>query len=227
MSLSRDYESESLSSDDQVETLGQSYDDGGFTEQREFEQAAGVADKPRMGNTTIAMIGLFAVGVAAVAFLSLRSAPQTASAKDQAVEQQVDTFIASAASQSEDQQAAVDENVVDGFYHYSSRQQVPLEELRKNPFVLDHSGSREASRGNEQPDPNSVAAQKRREDLLKQLSKLKLQSVMMGSRGGTAIINNNFVTEGQALEGFTVVKILPDEVHMRSEGLLFQLRLSR
>ncbi|NQU75893.1 MAG: hypothetical protein HQ546_06225 [Planctomycetes bacterium] len=187
------------------------------------ESAAG---RPRANKATMALIGLLIAGAAAVAILSVRSGPISASASDQAAEKKVDTYIAGSPQIAETAKNFQNtKKVVDKFYHYASRHQVPVDELNTNPFVFGDKDA-DADPSDDASDQTGEAtrlAGKRRAELRAEFAKLKLQSVMMGPRGGTAIINGNFVAEGHVIGSFTVAKILPRQVRLIGSGLNFTL----
>jgi len=186
-----------------------------------FGSPVGEPSKPRISKATLAMIGLFAVGVIVVGVLSMRGGPRQASAEDQAAEQKVDSFI-----QKSQKAAALTRNlqdtrkVVGTFYDYASRRQVPVEDLQANPFVF---GDDKPTEPKARVDPAPRVAGQRKATLDAAVGKLKLQSVMMGPRGGTAIINNQFVAEGHTVDEFTVRRIAADRVELTCDGMLFTL----
>jgi hypothetical protein len=210
----------SLDEPDDLEEADFSADGPAEAVTREF--AGGPADSPRVSKATLGMIGLFLAGAAVVGILSLRGGPSKADAKDQAVETRVETFIN---QNQRDGGLAKDfqetKKVVDAFYNYASRHQVPVEDLKANPFVFDQS---KKGAGAAKAADTSKETARRQAELQGELGKLTLQSVMMGARGGTAIVNNNFVAEGHKLGSFTVTKIQPGQVQLTCEGAMFLLR---
>ncbi len=169
-----------------------------------------------------AMIGVFIAGAALVGGLCLRSAPAKATATDQDVEQKVDLFI----SQSQQQQVSSVQSlketrkVVDDFTNFASRHQVPVSELKTNPFIFGKSQS-VPSQGAEGLTPRRLS------ELQSECAKLKLQSTLAGPRGGTAIINSNFVGVGYKIGPFTVKAIHPQSVDLSCEGATFTLHLEQ
>ncbi len=199
---------------------------GDFAEQRDFEQdAGGPLARPRFNRTTFALIGLFAAGIATVAFMSLRGGPKQASADDKAVEEKVESFITKRQRASEAEQSPANtKDVVEAFSHYESRRQVPTEDLQSNPFVFGTPEPRDQAT-TPSSSAQEKAAAKRRAELTKELGRLKLQSVMRGQRGSTAIINNNFLIEGQTIGSFTLRKISPRSVELVADDIDFMLHL--
>jgi hypothetical protein len=171
-----------------------------------------------VSKSTWAMIGVFIVGVAFVALFSLRGGPAKASATDRDTEMKVEQFIAQTQQQTTMVQNFQDtKKVVDDFYNYASRHQVPVDDLKSNPFVFGKTQA--AATATEGMTPRRMA------ELQRICASYRLQSILMGARGGTAIIDNNFVAVGHRIGPFTVQAIYPKSVDLACEGTIFTLRL--
>lgn len=196
---------------------------------QELEELPGQTNRSKVNKATLAMIGLFVAGAAVVGILSMRSGPAPATANDQAAEEQVNSFIARTEGQNEQLKDFKDtKEVVDRFYNYASSHQVPVDDLKANPFVF---GDPKKPRGGTVPSPKPnddmrLAASQRRK-LHSEFDKLNLQSIMMSPRGGTAIINNNFVAEGHKVGSFTVTKVHAHSVELSAHGVVFTLRVKK
>jgi len=199
-----------------------------FAEQQDFQQAAGATPGgPRFNRTTFALAGLFLAGIAVIAYMSLRDGPKQVSADEKAVQKKVEGFIAKREESPEAGESAQNtQDVVEAFHHYESRRQVPLDDLKSNPFVFGHPEEDAGGSANRLSAEEKAAAE-RREALTKELARFKLQSVMIGPRGGTAIINNNFLIEGQTLGSFTVGKIHRRSVNLTADEMAFTLQLEQ
>lgn len=210
---------------DAVTFEGDSY--GDFVEQRAFDPRAGAARRGKLTRANLLLVGLFAIGAASVYFLSLRKGPARADARDQAVETQIDSYI----SKAKDAPAGANTSpegrqIVEAFYDDITRHQVPLEDLKGNPFVFGGSGAAPAPV--EVPKATSaeeLARLKRKAEVEVEFGKLKLQSIMMSQRGGTAIINNTFVTEGETVGSFKVAKINSRSVVLLWENVPYTLQI--
>lgn len=116
------------------------------------------------------------------------------------------------------------EMVVRQFTEYPSMTQVPLSELRTNPF-------RSAPAPEEQTPAVEVKRQRddQRQRALKAVGELEIESIMIGRNGrsGTAIINGKFVRPGDTVDGFTVEDIRPGSVIVKDDTFRFELRLSK
>jgi len=101
--------------------------------------------------------------------------------------------------------------------------QVALKDVKKNPFVMPEVEkpvetivAPATSKAAAKPVRNRVA------ELTRELSTLKLQTVMQG-RHPMAIVNNEIVKPGQKLGSFTVTVIADRTVRLSSEGHEFVL----
>ncbi len=172
----------------------------------------------------LVLVASFALGAAALYLLSLRGGPAEAQASNVAIEQQVETFIAQQQAQPTDQAAKETRRIVDAFYSYATRIQVPIEQLHANPFIFQSSGS-----GTQAPPPTEAEMVRQRElaAATAEFDQLRLQSVMMGPRGGTAIINNDFLSEGQTVGRFRVDSITARSVQLSWSGQTFVLHMEQ
>lgn len=115
--------------------------------------------------------------------------------------------------------------IIDIFAVDAAEQQVPMANLKKNPFRM-HSQSVDAN----DPDAELRQAERERAKLKKQLTDeyqaLRLQSVS-GGRMPIAMVNNNMYREGNKLGSFTVRRIRTEEmaVELLAHDMLFVLRM--
>ena len=179
------------------------------------------------GGGNLLLVGLFAAGIACVYFLSLRGGPTKASAEQVAAESKVDIALqqldlVAGAGERDKAQA-----VVDAFYYEAKQRQIPLADLKRNAFVFEPAGRTGISRANpadpsfKRPDPSAVA----QSEALDAVRRLRLQSVMAGPRGATAMVSNNLLAEGQSINGWTVVKIKPTEVVLQWNDQQYVLKM--
>jgi hypothetical protein len=97
--------------------------------------------------------------------------------------------------------------------------QVPVEYVQKNPFVLP---TTQQAAG---PVDNSMRDRQRRLDALNQeLSRLNLQTVMLGARN-VAVINGEFHQPGGTVGSFTIESMDATSVQLIAEGERFVLRI--
>ena len=97
-------------------------------------------------------------------------------------------------------------------------QQVPIEQVKKNPFAISL-----VDKG-----PNSIPDTKQKDRALAKLrdeaNSLDLQSIMLGSRN-IAVIGGEFYKRGDKLGSFTVTEIDKFTVYLQANGNPFELSL--
>jgi len=169
------------------------------------------------------MLGaLFAAGIAAVYVLSLRIGPAPAAGEPLADQAQVDTTMARLAVVQQNNTVRVDEN----FCLDARRRQVPIRQLNGNPFVFRLvQDSRSKRKTDGQATPRQDPQARRRSEALAAVSKLRLQSVMVGANETVAVISNNLLTRGQCIEGWTIERIEPHQVLLRWQDVTHVLRM--
>ena len=202
---------------------------GDFAEQRAFEQHTSAVSfgKLKLSRTNLILIGMFAAGLGGVYLLSMRGAPEAANANDRAVEQQVSSFISEQGASPKPSAGKNTKKIVEAFYNYTSRHQVPLNELQGNPFQFRDPSATGAPAKVEKVVPTAaeLAVRKQKADIEAEFARLKLQSIMTSPRGATAIINSNFLSTGQRCGSFTVGKISAREVELKWNQDTFMLRI--
>ena len=103
------------------------------------------------------------------------------------------------------------EKVVQQFQNYPSVTQVPLGELKTNPFRQTSAVAKD-----EANDPDlKKKLEAQRQAALKNVQNLQLQSVMKGEQRSTCMINNTLYREGQTVDEFFIEKINPNSVVVR------------
>ncbi len=111
---------------------------------------------------------------------------------------------------------------VEQFKASPGKKQVPLDDLRTNPF-------RVAGDADDKPDEDlDAATAKRRAEAaraaaLKAAQQLKLSFVMSGGKQKSCMINNAVYREGEAIGEFTVELINPDSVIVRTGDQKFKI----
>jgi transposase len=127
----------------------------------------------------------------------------------------MDTLLATLTQVKNDCRSATASSVINRFYYEARQRQVPPEQLVGNPFrmvlpqALPPPVELQAAPHPASPDPEAQALAEA-EDNIRDLT---LQSVLIGSSGATAIISNNqILTVGQNVRGWTVVEIAPKQV---------------
>jgi len=161
------------------------------------------------------LAGLFVAGMIAVYLLGLRGGPAEASASQRAAERQVDSALQQLDRMLPDAAPGRSKakQVVDTFYYEARQRQIPIEQLSGNPFVFTLPAPRAEPLRTTRTEATDLRTQPEDDvDVSQAVKNLRLQSVLMGTHGATAMISNNMLTEGQEIQGWTVKTILPREV---------------
>jgi len=175
----------------------------------------------RIRKTNVFLVGMFAVGVLCLYLLGLRNGPQEASAEEQAVVAQVDAAI-QAMNTPDGSSVSATSQVVNTFYYEAKQRQIPVADIAGNPFVYRPTASPNTSQ-TANVSPQGVHQEATGQDFAPH--KLKLQSVLMGARGATAMISSNVLTKGETIDGWTVVRISSREVLLARDGKQYVLRM--
>lgn len=167
-----------------------------------------------LSGSNLVLVVLFAAGIAGVYLLSLRGGPAKSSAEQQAMELKVDTALTQLkTSRSDGKQGRKGLSILDTSYYDMKQRQVAADNLRSNPFVFALGKAGVVKTGG--PAGSGFDESRSSEKLQEmQLSAqgLKLQSVLVGRHGATAMISNNLISEGQIISGWRVAKIRPRQV---------------
>ena len=192
--------------------------------------------KAQMMRANIILAVLFAGGVAMVYGLSVRKGPAEASAEQKLAESSVDSALMrlkGGEGRGSDALSArkITRDLLSNFSDRVVKNQIPLQKLGKNPFVFVPPEARAAPTvtrvgPGSKPKVEETPEQITQKQAMERLSRLRLQSVMMGSSGSAAVISNNLLTEGQRTEGFTVKKIGSKSVVLTWRGQEFVLKMS-
>jgi hypothetical protein len=113
--------------------------------------------------------------------------------------------------------------IIDQFRDYTNVMQVPLSDLKSNPF---HFALAKAAA---EQDPEEIAKKKREEQraaVLKAAQGLQLQSVVIRGNRKACMVSNSMYQEGEAVNGFLVEKISPNSVVVSRDGFRFELKMA-
>ncbi|MEI8194817.1 MAG: hypothetical protein WCI73_02795 [Phycisphaerae bacterium] len=179
--------------------------------------------KPRNG-ATLALIGIFAAGIAAIYLLGMQHKPRSADAAPSEQEVKVDSAIEALLSKSSDQ------GKLDNLYKNTERLVTLFREapdtgttLRDNPFVRSSTHQEPLL----QAASGSVADQERLRRAAESFAGLKLESVMMSKNLSAAMINHKIVTVGAKVGEFTVLAIESERVLLGFGSTQFELKVQR
>jgi hypothetical protein len=191
------------------------------------EQAGGALRAFKQGN--MPLVVLFAAGIVCVYLLSLRQGPARASAQQQADEMRVESALVQLRVRADGTKtpAGSAAAMVETFYYETRQRQIPPDQLVGNPFEF-------KLPRNESPKPVATPPTGSEEplgdvtrfgDALAAVKQLRLQSVLSGPYGATAMISNNLLTEGQVICGWTVSKIQPQSVILMWKDQTYELKM--
>jgi len=212
--------------------------------------------KASLSRTNLILLAAFLLGVGLVAFMSLRKGPSETSAAQEQSEQQADSaidrfLVTQQAAQRAGRAGAPTakangqiggkkrrgliggtRSLVQMFTSFTSKNQVPLDELKTNPFRFAARPPTHSQQTAEQQKAAELArfaeeARRQRVEQLKaEFPKLRLQSVVTGPAGKRAMINSTVVGVGDTVGPFTVAKIEPRRVILTAEGETFILEIN-
>lgn len=188
-------------------------------------------EKPAGNRSNLVLVGVVLIGAAIAYFMFFKQSPTSAEAtpadaEKQDARQAITEFLGGGSKNiAQMEQLLKDtEQVVDRFSAYPSATQIPLDDLKTNPFRVD--AEKPAGTATE----SALAAQKRREEERKlateTVSKLQLQSVISGTRAA-CMINNAMYTVGQQIEGCLIEEINSDSVIVRCGSFRFALKMQQ
>ena len=175
---------------------------------------------------------LVIIGVGGTYYMYMRQGPSTAAAaatpEAQKAEQTINTFLTSGPDGIKMMHNMLKdtEKVVKQFLDYPSVTQIPLASLHTNPF---QSGPVKPDTKQNEPDEKALEKQREAEKLaaLKASEELKLQSIIYSGSRKACMINNTLYKEGEQIEQFTIEKIEPGRVIVKSGQYRFELKSKR
>lgn len=182
--------------------------------------------------STIALFLVLVVGAASVYFMYRRTGPQSASAASKETTEATKTissFLSGKDSNIKAMESMLKNTqlVVQQFLAYPSVTQVPLSDLRTNPFRY----KEPSANGGTQENLSDIAEKRRREEervaIRKSADGLQLQSIMFSDARKACMINNTLYRETQMIDGFTIEKINPNSVIVKNGPYRFELALRR
>ncbi len=188
-------------------------------------------ERKPLNRSTIVTFVVLVLGAGGVWFMYQRTGPKAAEAaanskETVAAKQTINNFLngGEASIKLMETMLRSTQKVVEQFLSYPSLTQVPLSELQTNPFRVRPLVPTAA-------DDGSIGEKRRREEerlaILKSVESLHLQSIMYGEVRKGCMINGRLFVEGQQIDNFTVEKINPASVIVRSGKYRFELKMQR
>ncbi len=205
------------------EDLSSALGSGGDTEFVATEEK-----KPVVSQGMLYLLLLIAIGGGGTYFMYKRSGPApaaAASAESAKAQETIDTFLTSGPNGIKMMQEMLKntEKVVQQFLDYPSVTQVPLSGLHTNPFRV----------APKQPDgkADEDAAKKQRETerqlAMRAIASLNLQSIIHSGKTRACMVNNAMYQEGGQIEQFTIEKITPNSVIVKTGAYRFELKMQK
>lgn len=201
----------------------------GLMESHEGELILAEAPRPKNKAMTV-LLGVVLAGACAIYLTYFRNGPQAAAAATQDQNEMnsaaISRFLEAGGENIKlmERMLSSTERVVQQFRNYPSTTQVPLTDLKANPF-------RYAPPKGADPAADEELARKHRAEeraaVLKAVQELQLQSIMHGQNRQACMINNTLYTEGQSVDNFVIEKITPDSVIVKNGSYRFELRMQR
>lgn len=187
-----------------------------------------VADeKSAKGAGSLILFALVLAAAGGTYFMYLKTGPKTAaaSAETTAANTTIKQFLSNGpvSLKMMEEMRKNTEKVVERFSNYPSMTQVPLTDLKTNPFRMVAAVPT--------ADLTEAAARRRHEQdrqaALEAVQSLTLQSVMVSSAQSACMINKTLYTEGQQVDIFTIEKIANNAVIVKANGFRFELKMVR
>jgi hypothetical protein len=184
-----------------------------------------VAEEPKGSNRGTVVLGaLVLAAVGGMYVMHLRSGPASAAAAPAAVAnaKTIDSFLSDGRENLRAMQTMLKstQKVVQQFTSYPTMTQIPLADLKTNPFRF------APSKGDETADQTKAKREEQRTLATAAVKKLQLQSIVAGAQKA-CLINNAMYCEGQTVDGFYIEKIDGDAVIVRSGIFRFAIRIVR
>lgn len=222
----------SLDNEDRSEEM----DDAGDADLQDVlnpESEFTVPETKPASSRNILLLGIVLIGAAVIYFMYFKKGPDSAFAANPAdgekevARQAITEFLGGGRSNivQMEQLLKDTEQVVGRFVAYPSATQVPLEELKVNPF-------RQFSEKTDviSPDESEMAAKKLRDEerrvATETVGKLQLQSLISG-KNRACMINNAMYREGQQIDNCLIEKISSDSVIVRCNNYRFALKMGQ
>jgi len=188
-----------------------------------------VADeKPSRGSGSVILFALVIATAGATYFMYWKTGPQSAVAatnESKEATTTIKTFLTEGhvSLKAMEEMRRNTEKVVERFTNYPSMTQVPLADLKSNPFrMLPSTPTADASEATERR-----LREQMRETTIKAVQSLALQSVIVSDVRSACMINNTLFTEGQQVDIFVIEKIVKNAVIVQANGFRFELKMTR
>ena len=190
-----------------------------------------VEEKKPLNRSTIVTFVVLVIGAGGVWFMYQRTGPKSAAASSKetvAAKQTINNFLSGGSENLKAMETMLrnTQKVVQQFVNYPTLTQIPLSDLRTNPFRVT-----EEKPGGDAGALSEAAEKRKREEerlaALKTVQGLQLQSIMFAESRRACMVDGAMYTEGQTVESFTIEKINPASVVVKNGPYRFELRMQR
>jgi preprotein translocase subunit SecG len=174
---------------------------------------------------TIILAILFAIGIGALVVMIRKSAPAPAAADDQSQKNTLAVAVAQITGLRKELAGDMHSAML---YELSNveKKQVKVNELKKNPFMLDKTGIERASEAVPfTSDASQAARPLPAEPPQMQVPGMRLLGIMLSPNGNSCMINDRIVYKGDKIGGYEVLAINDDNVLLGSQGTTITLRI--
>jgi hypothetical protein len=193
----------------------------------EGEFVTGEQPKPALNQGLLYLLLLVTIGGGGTYLMYKRSGPAAASAasvETAQAQQTINNFLTTGPNGIKVMQEMLHntEKIVQQFLDYPSVPQIPLSALHTNPFRF--------AKADADAKPDADAEKKKKDEeraaALHASQGLNLQSIISGNHKA-CMINNTLYTEGQQVDQFTIEKIAPHSVIVKTGTYRFELRMQK
>jgi preprotein translocase subunit SecG len=211
LSFLREQGSEKLSTQKSNTAAGQTDSDAAKDAQAQGssqEYLTVAAQNKNVRKSTMLVAVLFGIGLLSLWFMIKKSAPQTASASADGVQEtQISTAIARLTGVSSEMFSRMDQ-IVNKFYEFSNVLQVQVNELVKNPFEVEFFLSRVKEKVDSQKNDIDIDSEIIRQERVRQKAKdLQLLTICQSEQGNCCMINDKILYEGDSIKEFGIAQI--------------------
>lgn len=191
-----------------------------------------VEEKKPLNRSTVVTFVVLVIGAAGVWFMYHRTGPQSvnaAASKETAeAKKTINTFLSGGDSNIQVMETMLrnTQKIVEQFLSYPSMTQIPLSDLRTNPFRV----RPQTTGGGSQLDTEAAERRRREEERLAALNAvggLNLQTIMYGESRRACMINGSLYVEGQQIGQFVIEQINQASVVVKTGPYRFELRMQR
>jgi hypothetical protein len=187
--------------------------------------------KAPLSRGTLVMFVILVVGAGGLYFMYRQTGPKSAGAavaqETATAHQTISTFLSGGdvSVKSMEKLLRNTEKIVQQFVKYPSRTQIPLSDLRTNPFREHAEVAVKVDNGPTSEEMEKARREQERQAAVKAVQELQLQSIMFSDSRKACMINNSLYREGQQIDVFTIDKISPQSVIVETNKFRFELRM--